>query len=201
MNIIDKIRALRAKAEDSASTEAEAEAFATKVHQLMEKHYITEEQLNIKKADHIRHQFKMKYACGWRRQLASAVGRFIGVAFSWLPNSEHAIYTGRPMLVEAAEEMYHHLERQCVLIPRSIHFTQKEQRRASKGVALGLCERLYKIMDSLPKSKFPVVQEFKEAKKAQGDIKTTTLDDTIDSPEAYAGYKSADRVEIQKQTP
>ena len=76
-SIIDKIRALQAKAQDSSCTEAEAAAFAAKVSELLIKHNLDKGILDaVQEKELIESQILNKnFVHPWRPILANAVGK------------------------------------------------------------------------------------------------------------------------------
>jgi hypothetical protein len=75
--LIDKIRKLRAKAEDSSVTEAEASAYATKVAELLAQHGLDEAALEMpEQSDVAEEQLDDKYMTDpWRRAICLSAAR------------------------------------------------------------------------------------------------------------------------------
>lgn len=109
-DLIRKIRALRAKAEDSSTTEAEASSFAAKVAELLQQHGLAEAQLVEEEQSPISHE---RYVHEWtspaRRLLALAVCQLYMVRPIIDRGSRPWILIGRPHGVLMVKEMTSYL--------------------------------------------------------------------------------------------
>lgn len=204
---IDRIRKLRALAQDAAVTEEEAASYAQKMQKELLRHGLSEDDLVVTREGspgYARFCWTMKYSCTWRRQLATTIGEFCGVVLLFTPGTDEAFFIGREESCEAALEMYWMLEGACRSIPRTVYKERKIQRRAEKGVALGLMMRLKKIMASLPKSNLPVVYEHQRVANWLDEINGEPLrvsdsQTELDTPEARAGFMASRSVRIQDE--
>lgn len=77
--IVDRIRALLAKAGDSASTEDEALAAAERAQRMLEEHNLTMADVVPEDRDpHVTVRYDRMYADPWRRSIVFAVARYYG---------------------------------------------------------------------------------------------------------------------------
>lgn len=152
--IVDKIRKLLAKAGDSATTEAEAAAFAAKAHELMMAHELSEEDVvEVEDVDVIKDGLDVKYAEPWRRFLADSVAQYYLCTFisskAWDASSQkmrpRLLFLGRRARVAIVKEMYLYLEAACVRLAKSYSKDREMQLAFERGCGVGLSNRLDKL--------------------------------------------------------
>jgi hypothetical protein len=76
--LIEKIRKLRAKSEDPSTTQAESEAFAAKVADLLAQHQLTMADIADDTPEFVEEVFDDGYANPWRRSVFFAAARLYG---------------------------------------------------------------------------------------------------------------------------
>ena len=201
--MIDRIRKLLAKGENAAATEAEAESFVRKAFALMEEHMISEQDVRREESEYVKDTREMKYRSGWREGLADSCGRLMGAAFSYHPSTNMCSFTGLPSNTDAAWALYFYLERQCVRITRTVYDNTKQQRKAEKGVAIGLARRMYEMRTTLPEGRQLVPMEHGNAEAAMNTANPRIrVDDKtmkVDSKEVQAGVTLADSIRIRDE--
>jgi Protein of unknown function (DUF2786) len=162
-NLIRKIRALRAKAQDSSVTEEEAALYAAKVTELLSAHGLTMAHLTEEKRDDgVRHEkYEMQYTDPWRVSLFRAAEKlYFCLSFNdWRLDEKKDKYVrcrtivGRPHNVIVLHEMYEYLEQTTLRLARdyardnpSPHETPRALRIGfERGCGERLAQRLLKM--------------------------------------------------------
>jgi hypothetical protein len=119
--LLDKIRKLKNKAEDSATTEAESLAFAAKVAELLAQHGLEEAQLEVKDQEAVEHErelMKSWETSGSRRVLAWAVCRLYMVYAIRHPQQKQWTLVGRKHNIIMVKDMMDYLVKTVLRLGR-----------------------------------------------------------------------------------
>lgn len=206
--LIERVRKLRAMAEDgSIHNETAAAAAAQKMAALIQEHAIEEHELGRSaEADRPGSDFEQKYFDQWRRWLLGECALACGSKPIYYRKARPPfvrIY-GRPEYSAATWEMFKFIEGQIVRISREMYSVTKQQRQAQKGLALGVCELLqeHRNRDQENPARLPVVLEADMAEQAMRDseegvtaIKRRPVKWTS---AAENGRQNADRVQLRE---
>lgn len=158
-NLIKKIRALLAKANDKSVTEAEAALFAAKAQELLIKNNLAMGDLSQKDVD--RGGVTDSYVADrWnspsRKHLLNAVCKFY-MCHLLTTSGKQVILVGRPHNVAVAMEMADYLIQTVVRLSnawgRTEGAVQKQVISFRKGAMISLCHRLQKMIDDREKAK------------------------------------------------
>lgn len=167
-NIIERIKKLKAKADNSASTESEAEMFAAKVTALMEEHAILQSELG-ESPEHMKQEYIMKSVRVWKRDLMEvcAYTTFCQVVFFGYGNNNKIELVGRPLNIQACISMYEFIVKQIEHIGRRTYpDSNKDAMNVMSGVVEGVGYKIAKSRQTTQDSKLPVIQEFEASKEA-----------------------------------
>jgi uncharacterized protein DUF2786 len=105
--LLEKIRKLKAKADDPGTTEEESMAFAAKVAELLAEHGLEEAQLEIKDQDGLTHEDQLVNwsASPWRRSLVCAICALYMVTPLTAQKGKKWTLVGRPANIIMVKEM------------------------------------------------------------------------------------------------
>lgn len=153
MKLIDKIRALKAKAEKT-DNEHEAAAFAAKVQELLTKHNLHISDVEIddeEQEDMERVTYDPRYTDPWRRVLCGATARLymcdIYMDYMWDDKKQKTktvvVFVGRPHNIVVAQEMFEYLVATTLRLAREYgRGDRKAQLGFERGCGLRLADRM-----------------------------------------------------------
>lgn len=206
--VIDRIRKLRALAEDgSVNNEEAAAAAAMKMAKLMQEHAVQEHELaDPASLERVGHDFQQKYFDQWRRWLIGECALTCGAKPIYFRKARPPFVRvyGRPTACLATWEMFKFIEGQVVRISREMYSVTKDQRQAQKGLALGVAEKLHdhRQADQDNPANLPVVLEAEMAEEAafeaEPSLRTMKKKAVKWTYEAENGRRNADRVNLRE---
>lgn len=156
--LIEKIRKLRAKSQDSSTTEQEAAAFAAKVRELMDAHSVEDHELLEKEETEFSTVvYEPKYSDPWRRMLLSAVCALYGCFV--VRNTRQEVKNGRVVTkvsfevsgieyrIDIAREMFEYLCETTVRLAREYSPVRRTRLDFERGCGERLKERIREMRD------------------------------------------------------
>jgi len=202
-SIIDKITALITKSKCEGCTEAEAQSFAAKAAELMEKHAVEEHELGGDRPDHIQKDYTVKDINPWRRLLIQGCAKAAFCELVTYGGSKDASIVGRPLNTQVCIATYEFIEKQVIRIARELFpGDTKSARRAEGGLAEGVLHKLYKTQTYNQESRLPVIQEKEEVSKATHvifpELRIVEYRQPKSTFEHFEGKRNADRIKVRE---
>lgn len=159
-SLIEKIRKLRAKAEDASVGEAEAALYAQKVAQLLQQYNLTEASLEVEQQEEVT---EGRFPTGkgndpWAQQLAMSVARlyFCEIYISRLNQRVKFVFVGKPHNIEIALSMTDYLIKTVGRLASAYAKSPEAKRdfdwtftRARNGFERGAGERLRRRLSEM----------------------------------------------------
>jgi hypothetical protein len=156
--LIDKIRKLRAKADDPSTTEAEASLFAAKVAELLAQHGLSESHLEVDDPDKSAVVSEVWFGDylteAWRRAICNSAARlYFCVGYSQDvggvgKKKRNHVFVGKPHNVAVARDMSDYLIQTTLRLGRTYRQagrTRTEHINFMKGCGVRLAERLNEL--------------------------------------------------------
>ena len=221
-SIIDKIKALQAKAQDSSCTEAEQAAFAAKVSELLTKHNLDREVLNsVSVEDLVKSETLSKNLVHpWRANLGNAVAqlyfcKMLIITVSPTTATSNAkkrlMFFGKDHNRAVAISMFEHFEQTIKRLATEKYTSKGDIDAFERGCGLALASRIWEVYESMRKpqptidksvpalfkSELQVVEEFVKSKYQYKLGKTRTYE--LTSEAAWAGRQAARDIPINNQ--
>jgi hypothetical protein len=152
-DMIRKIKALHAKANDSSLTEEEASAFSAKVAELLDAYNLSATVLDRKEETYV-HQIhedliRTTHNDAWRRWLASATANlYYCKYYNWTfaDGKKGRMWAGADHNRAVAIEMFHYLEKTVVRLSREYADDPTWRYEFAKGCGYGLATRINKMV-------------------------------------------------------
>jgi hypothetical protein len=217
MKILDKIRALKAKAE-STTSEAEAMAFLAKVNEMLIKYDIDASKLEIEEQSEITMiRWTVKYDDPWRREIYVALCRLYHCTpvrhAHWDENYIYRIIdytvTGREHNCFLVEEMFEYLINTVIRLSRNYSKLRREQLAFQRGCGSSISSKILGMVDDnqahIKGTGLPIVLQKDKAaidefiKKEFRNIRNTTIKRNVGGVHGEAGWQAGKDVNLNTQ--
>jgi hypothetical protein len=221
-SIINKIKALQAKAQDSSCTENEQAAFAAKVSELLTKHNLDREVLNsVSVEDLVKSETLSKNLVHpWRANLGNAVAqlyfcKMLIITVSPTTATSNAkkrlMFFGKDHNRVVAISMFEHFEKTIKRLATEKYTSKGDIDAFERGCGLALASRILEVYDSMRKpqptidksvpalfeSELQVVENWIRDKYQIKPTKSRSYD--VHSDAARAGLQAAENIPINNQ--
>lgn len=129
MSVVDKVRALLAKARDGGCSEAEAEACMERARRMMEEHGLEERTIGGGEDETTGQEVRPTYLEPWRKLLIDATARHYGCEALFFGSERRYILAGRAAARSVALEMIQWLDALVVRLAREWRKSTGSERR------------------------------------------------------------------------